>query len=71
LGSIGAASWTLDGQTNRARRRIIARRPGPMVHVDVKKIGRIPDGGGWPGARQGQHPGQNRGRGHHGRRPAG
>lgn len=22
-------------------------RPGDMVHVDVKKIGRIPDGGGW------------------------
>src|SRR3954468_14607417 len=22
-------------------------RPGELVHVDVKKIGRIPDGGGW------------------------
>ena len=22
-------------------------RPGDMVHVDVKKLGRIPDGGGW------------------------
>src|SRR5690606_18973551 len=22
-------------------------RPGDLVHVDVKKIGRIPDGGGW------------------------
>lgn len=22
-------------------------RPGDMIHVDVKKIGRIPDGGGW------------------------
>ncbi len=26
---------------------IIARWPGHMVHVDVKKVGRIPDGGGW------------------------
>lgn len=25
----------------------IARRPGHMVHVDVKKVGRIPEGGGW------------------------
>ena len=22
-------------------------RPGELVHVDVKKVGRIPDGGGW------------------------
>lgn len=35
------------GQSNRAPQRIIARRPGHMVHVDVKKVGRIPDGGGW------------------------
>ncbi|MFP1151420.1 integrase core domain-containing protein, partial [Mycobacterium sherrisii] len=26
---------------------ITARWPGHMVHVDVKKVGRIPDGGGW------------------------
>lgn len=35
------------GETNRTPRRIIARRPGHMVHVDIKKVGRIPDGGGW------------------------
>ncbi|MCX4093603.1 IS481 family transposase [Nocardia sp. alder85J] len=35
------------GEPNRAPRRIIARRPGHMVHVDIKKVGRIPDGGGW------------------------
>jgi hypothetical protein len=22
-------------------------RPGELVHVDVKKLGKIPDGGGW------------------------
>ena len=22
-------------------------RPGELVHMDVKKLGRIPDGGGW------------------------
>jgi transposase InsO family protein len=33
--------------TNRTIRRIMARYPGHMVHLDVKKVGRIPDGGGW------------------------
>jgi len=28
-------------------RRYERERPGELVHVDVKKIGRIPDGGGW------------------------
>ena len=37
----------VSGATNRRRRRIVARYAGQMVHVDVKKIGRIPDGGGW------------------------
>lgn len=35
------------GETNREPQRIVAERPGHMVHVDVKKAGRIPDGGGW------------------------
>lgn len=35
------------GATNRASRPIVAERPGHMVHLDVKKVGRIPDGGGW------------------------
>ncbi|GGU43488.1 hypothetical protein GCM10010289_75370 [Streptomyces violascens] len=34
------------GEPNREPRRIGARWPGHMVHVDVKKVGRIPDGGG-------------------------
>lgn len=36
-----------NGDSNRERQRIVAERPGHMVHVDVKKVGRIPDGGGW------------------------
>ncbi|GAA1738569.1 IS481 family transposase [Microbacterium paludicola] len=36
-----------NGESNREPQRIIAERPGHMVHVDVKKVGRIPDGGGW------------------------
>ncbi|WP_053664638.1 IS481 family transposase [Streptomyces sp. MMG1121] len=35
------------GDLNREPRKITARRPGHMVHIDVKKVGRIPDGGGW------------------------
>lgn len=34
------------GDSNRQPGKIIARWPGHMVHLDVKKVGRIPDGGG-------------------------
>ena len=36
-----------DGSTNREVGTITARFAGHMVHLDVKKVGRIPDGGGW------------------------
>jgi transposase InsO family protein len=35
------------GENNRQPRRIHARWPGHMIHLDVKKVGVIPDGGGW------------------------
>lgn len=35
------------GESNREPRKIHARWPGHMVHVDVKKVGRLADGGGW------------------------
>lgn len=41
------------GESNRATRTITAHRPGHMVHVDVKKVGRIPEGGGWRAHRKG------------------
>jgi transposase InsO family protein len=37
----------LDRATGRAVRRYEWARPGDLVHVDIKKLGRIPDGGGW------------------------
>lgn len=41
----------LTGQLIRASRATANRyerdKPGELVHVDVKKLGRIPDGGGW------------------------
>ncbi|KGM08277.1 transposase, partial [Cellulomonas bogoriensis 69B4 = DSM 16987] len=41
----------LTGHVIRARRQSAERyehpHPGSLVHIDVKKLGRIPDGGGW------------------------
>jgi len=39
-------AW-LDRATGRVVRRYERQRPGELVHVDVKKLGKIPDGGGW------------------------
>jgi transposase InsO family protein len=39
-------SW-LDRASGRVVRRYERDRPGELVHVDVKKLGKIPDGGGW------------------------
>ncbi|MFJ8078994.1 IS481 family transposase [Streptomyces sp. NPDC096176] len=33
--------------TGQVIRRYERSRPGELIHVDVKKLGRIPDGGGW------------------------
>jgi transposase InsO family protein len=41
-------SW-MDRPTGQVIRRIHTDRPGELVHVDVKKLGRIPAGGGWRG----------------------
>ena len=37
----------LDRVTRAPVRRMEMTRPGELVHVDVKKLGRIPKGGGW------------------------
>ncbi len=41
----------LTGEVTRASKTTAIRyerdSPGELVHVDVKKIGKIPDGGGW------------------------
>jgi transposase InsO family protein len=39
-------AW-MDRPTGEVIRRIQTTRPGELVHVDVKKLGRIPPGGGW------------------------
>jgi hypothetical protein len=37
----------LDRGTGRRIRRYEHDRPGDLIHIDVKKLGNIPDGGGW------------------------
>ncbi len=39
-------AW-LDRPTAEPIRRYERSRPGELVHVDIKKLGNIPDGGGW------------------------
>jgi transposase InsO family protein len=37
----------LDRTTGERIRRYEHERPGDLIHVDVKKLGKVPDGGGW------------------------
>jgi transposase InsO family protein len=39
-------AW-LDRATGQVIRRYEHRAPGDLIHIDVKKLGKIPDGGGW------------------------
>ena len=63
-----AACDPVTGQVIRATRRSANRyehdRPGSLVHVDVKKLGRIPDGGGWRAHGRGIRPRSARGLGY-------
>jgi len=43
---ISRLSW-MDRPTGRVIRRYERELPGELIHVDIKKLGRIPDGGGW------------------------
>jgi transposase InsO family protein len=61
----------IDRRTGEKVRRYEHERPGSLLHVDVKKLGNIPDGGGWRyvGRQQGKKnrnstPGKQRNRQH-------
>ena len=56
-------SW-LDRATGRVVRRYEHAQPGDLVHVDIKKLGRIPDGGGWRVNGREQRPNRHRGSGY-------
>jgi transposase InsO family protein len=67
LARYGMARLTwLDRPTGRVIRRYEHSAPGDLVHVDVKKLGRIPDGGGWRvhGRAARPNPGHGRGPGY-------
>jgi transposase InsO family protein len=57
----------LDRATGQPVRRYERARPGELVHVDVKKLGNIPDGGGWrtAGRAQGKRNSQRTSPGRH------
>jgi integrase-like protein len=54
----------LDRPTGRLIRRHERQAPGELIHVDVKKLGRIPDGGGWRVLGRHQRPGRQCGQGY-------
>jgi len=56
-------AW-LDRPTGRVIRRYEHAAPGDLVHLDVKKLGRIPDGGGWRVHGRAARPGRKRGQGY-------
>jgi len=56
-------SW-MDRPTGQVIRRYERERPGELVHVDVKKLGRIPPGGGWRAHGRGARPRSLRGLGY-------
>jgi transposase InsO family protein len=43
---ISRLAW-MDRPTGRVIRRYERERPGDLVHVDIKKLGKVPPGGGW------------------------
>ncbi|WP_336030529.1 IS481 family transposase [Geodermatophilus sp. FMUSA9-8] len=56
-------AW-LDRPTGRVVRRYEHAAPGDLVHLDVKKLGRIPDGGGWRIHGRHRRPNRHRGQGY-------
>lgn len=58
----------LTGEVIRASKTTALRyereMPGDLVHIDVKKLGKIPDGGGWKAHGRGERPASRRGLGY-------
>jgi transposase InsO family protein len=49
-----------DRPTATVIRRYERTRPGELIHIDVKKLGRIPDGGGWRASHRADFPDRRR-----------
>jgi transposase InsO family protein len=57
-------TWLDRATSQTVRRRYEHATPGELVHVDIKKLGRIPDGGGWRVNGRQQRPNRHRGHGY-------
>mgnify|MGYP000907478464 FL=1 len=64
LRELDPVTGTVIRATRRSAKRYEHDHPGSLIHVDVKKLGRIPDGGGWRLHGRGQRPASGRGLGY-------
>ena len=64
LRELDPITGTVIRATRRSARRYEHDHPGSLIHVDVKKLGRIPDGGGWRLHGRGRRPAGKRGLGY-------
>lgn len=64
LRDLDPVTGTLIRATRRSTNRYEHDHPGSLLHVDVKKLGRIPDGGGWRLNGRTDRPGNRRGMGY-------
>lgn len=56
LGEVDPVTGTVIRATRHSVNRYEHDHPGSLIHVDVKKLGRIPEGGGWRLHGRGQRP---------------
>ena len=64
LRELDPVTGTVIRATRRSAKRYEHDHPGSLIHVDVKKLGRIPDGGGWRLHGRGERPNRHRGLGY-------
>ena len=64
LRELDPVTGTVIRATRRSARRYEHDHPGSLIHIDVKKLGRIPDGGGWRLHGRTERPNRKRGLGY-------
>ena len=64
LRELDPVTGTVIRATRRSAQRYEHDHPGALIHVDVKKLGRIPDGGGWRLHGRSERPKHKRGLGY-------
>ncbi len=64
LRELDPVTGTVIRAVRRSANRYEHDHPGSLIHIDVKKLGRIPDGGGWRLHGRGERPSSKRGLGY-------